>query len=117
MKSVLVVSHGSQSPKTKQEVHRLVENLERKSSISIFEYAFLELEDPNIPKGIDICVRKGATEVIILLNFLNSGRHVDKDIPDIVAEAKKKYPHIPIKITNPVGQEEGIADLFLKMIS
>ena len=117
MKSVLLVSHGSQSPKTKEEVIGLVRKLKKSSVISIFEYAFLELETPSIPKGIDICIQKGASEVIVLLNFLNSGRHVDKDIPNIIVQAQKKYPHIPIKVTNPVGQEEGIVDLFLKMIS
>ena len=117
MKAVLLISHGSQSPKTKQEVQALVKKLEEKSGIPIFEYAFLEIESPNIPEGIDRCVKKAASEIVVLLNFLNSGRHVDMDIPNIIDAARKKYPKIPIRISRPVGQAEGIADLFLKMIS
>ena len=116
MKAVLLISHGSHSPKTKQEVHAIVEKLKSESKIEIFEYAFLEIESPSIPEGIDRCIQKGADEVVILLNFLNSGKHVDEDIPRIVGEAKQKYPRVKINITRPVGQHEKILDLFLDMI-
>jgi len=117
MKSILIISHGSRSPKTKEEVHTLVERLKKKCDVDIFEYAFLELEKPSIPEGIDICVQKGATEVIVLLNFLNAGRHVDEDIPEIVAGAQAKHPDVKVSITTPVGQHAGIDELFLDLIN
>ena len=116
MKSILFVSHGSRFFETKEEVVRLVKQLKVKSKISVFEYAFLEIESPSIPQGIDLCAQKGATEIIILLNFLNSGRHVDQDIPRIVEESRRRYPQISFRITKPVGQNEGIVKLFLDMI-
>ncbi len=116
MKAVLLISHGSRSSATKREVSELVERLRRAKAGEIVEYAFLELESPSIPEGIDICVGKGATQVTVLLNFLNSGRHVDVDIPEIVAEAQKKHPAIPILITKPVGQHPDIEKLFLDLL-
>ena len=116
MKAVILVSHGSHSPKAKKEIEHLVKSLKEKSKISVFEFAFLEIERPTIPEGIALCVQKGAGEVIILLNFLNSGRHVDLDIPSIVEQAKTKYPTVRFRITKPVGQHEGIVKLFLDMI-
>ena len=117
MKSVLLISHGSRSPKTKKEVSKLVNTLRKKSEIMILEYAFLEIESPLIPQGIETCVKKGADEVIVLLNFLNPGRHVDVDIPRIIARAQKQYPKVKFHITKPVGQHEAIVNLFLEMIS
>ena len=117
MKSVLIVSHGSHNPKTKKEVEWLLYQLRQKSHIPIFEYAFLEIEHPLIPEGIEKCIAQGATEVVILLNFLNSGRHVEDDIPRIVAESKAKYPKVKFEITIPVGQHKEIADLFLDLIN
>ena len=116
MKAVLLISHGSHSSKTKQEVALMVEDLKIQSGIDIFEYAFLEIEQPDIPAGIDSCIQKGAREVLVLLNFLNSGRHVEKDIPVIVQGAKDKHPHIKISISQPVGQHQGIKNLFLDFI-
>ncbi len=116
MKAVLLISHGSRSAETKREVSELVERLRTKNAGDIVEFAFLELESPSIPEGIDMCISKGATKVVVLLNFLNSGRHVDVDIPAIVAEAQKKHPKISIAITMPVGQHPGIDGLFLDIL-
>ena len=116
MKAVLLISHGSHSRKTKEEVASLVAELKNDSGVAIFEYAFLEIESPSIPEGIDICVKKGAREIIVLLNFLNSGKHVDADIPRIVKEAGIKYPNICFHITSPVGQHPGIKDLFQDLL-
>ncbi len=116
MKSALIISHGSRSAKTKQEVQELVDDLRKRSGIPIFELAFLEIESPSIPEGIDICVSKGATELHVLLNFLNSGRHVNEDIPGIVRNAAYKHPHLKYSISMPIGQHPKIADLFLDLI-
>ena len=69
-----------------------------------------------IPEGIDACIQRGASEVIILLNFLNSGRHVNEDIPKIVEDAKARYSNVHFSITTPVGQHSQIAELFTDLI-
>ena len=116
MKAVLLISHGSRFSQTEQEVKEFVVQLKQPSDIPIVEYAFLEIVRPNIPEGIDICVEKGATKVIILLNFLNAGKHVDEDIPRIIDEARGKYPDVIFTITQPVGKHDQIVKLFLDMI-
>ena len=116
MNAVLLISHGSHSPKTKREVVRLIKRLKSLSRIEIFECAFLEIESPSISEGIGKCVKKGATDLIILLNFLNSGRHVDEDIPRIISKAKRKYPNIKFRITSPVGQHYRIDELFVDLL-
>ncbi|VAX34962.1 hypothetical protein MNBD_UNCLBAC01-703 [hydrothermal vent metagenome] len=117
MKSILIVSHGSYSPKLKDELKWLIHLLKQKSVIPIFHYAFLEIQEPTILNGIDQCIKDGATEVVVLLNFLNSGKHVDDDIPKIVYQAQLKHPAIKFQISRPVGQHKQIADLFINMIN
>ncbi|MBP9855064.1 MAG: CbiX/SirB N-terminal domain-containing protein [Candidatus Omnitrophica bacterium] len=115
-KAALVISHGSRSSKTKEEVIELVNQLKGKTDFSILEYAFLEIETPSIPEGIDLCVEKGATIIIVLLNFLNSGRHVDEDIPNIIQQSRQKHKNVSIKISRPVGQHPGILNLFTDLL-
>lgn len=117
MKAVLLVSHGSHSPETKKEIQALLKRLQSKSGIKIFKFAFLEIASPNIPQGIEECVKEGAKEILILLNFLNSGKHVDRDIPAIIQEAKKRHPSVSIKMTHPIGQHTKIDEVFLEMIN
>ncbi len=117
MKAVVVVSHGSRLSKTKDEVCELIKNLKVLVGISLIECGFLEIEKPSIPDAIDLCVEKQATEIIILLNFLNAGRHVDHDIPQILKSARKRFPHVKIHMTQPIGQHPAIVGLFAQMLS
>lgn len=116
MRAVLLISHGSRITKTKQEVMQLVEKIKILRKISFVEYAFLEIESPSIPEGIVECVKKGATEIIVLLNFLNAGRHVDSDIPRILNEARQQFPNVKILLTEPIGQHSGIPQLFSQIL-
>ena len=116
MRAVLFISHGSRLSQTEEEVRAFVNRLKKRSRVPIFEYAYLEIAHPSIPEGIDICVERGALEIIILLNFLNTGKHVEEDIPRIIGVAQKKYPDVVFHITDPVGQHAGITELFLDMI-
>lgn len=116
MKAVLFISHGSRFPKAEEEVRWFVEELKRRSNVPVFEYAFLDIMPPGVLEGIDVCVKKGATEVVILLNFLNTGRHVYEDIPYVVEDAREKYPGVTFRITKPIGQHDQMIDLFLDMI-
>lgn len=117
MKAVLLVSHGSRSPKTKEEIFALVNNLRQRLPEVIVEFAFLEIESPNIPEGIDRCVSQGATSVVVTLNFLNAGRHVDEDIPAIVRASQKKYPQVKFSISKPLGQYAQIPNIFIDLIN
>lgn len=117
MKAVVLVSHGSRSSKTKAEIQGIIDELRQRGRVDIWGYAFLGIGHPNILDGIKECVQKGATEIVVLLNFLNSGKHVDADVPRMVDEARRKYPQIRFHITKPVGHHKQIVNLFSDMIN
>lgn len=116
MKATLIISHGSRSPQTLAEIKALAAEIRARSGLGIVRYAFLELESPSIPEGIDECVTLGADEVVVVLNFLNAGRHVDADIPEILSRARQKHPGVKIVQSRPVGQHPGMIPLFLDLI-
>jgi sirohydrochlorin ferrochelatase len=117
MKAILLVSHGSRSPKTKEEITVLVNVLRQRFPSEIVEFAFLEIESPCIPEGIDRCISQGATEIVVTLNFLNAGRHVNEDIPSIVQASIKNHPQIKFTISKPIGQHAQIPNLFIDLIN
>jgi sirohydrochlorin ferrochelatase len=117
MKAVLLVSHGSRETKARAEIELLARDLKKKSGISLVEPAFLEIESPDIPEGIRKCVDKGAGEIIVLLNFLNSGKHACADIPGIVNQARRSHPGVHFRITGPLGRHDALVALFLKLIN
>jgi len=115
MKAILLVAHGSRRKQSNDEVLSLAEKLRNNcpQQYDIVNAAFLELAEVLIPDGIKQCVNDGATSIIVLPYFLNSGRHVVEDIPNIVSSAAAQYPDIDIKIAPHLGASNLMMDLLI----
>lgn len=115
MKALLLIAHGSRRRESNEEVKLLAAKLKQhcNDQYSIIHAAFLELADPLIPEGIKQCIDVGAESVIVLPYFLNSGRHVVEDIPQIVKDTMKKYPDTEIKIADHLGASELMMELLI----
>ena len=106
MRALLVVAHGSRRDASNDEVRQLTDELRAVAgdAYAQVECAFLELAQPSIPDGINCCIAEGATEVVILPYFLSAGRHVVKDIPDIVTASQARHPAVNLHIAPYLGQ-------------
>ena len=115
MKALLLVAHGSRRKQSNDEVVLLAERLKKNCSqqYNIIHAGFLELAETLIPDGIKKCADDGATSIIVLPYFLNSGRHVVEDIPNIVEETRPDYPDINIKVAQHLGASELMMDLLI----
>lgn len=115
MKALLLIAHGSRRKQSNDEVVVLAERLKHNGAeqYDIIHAGFLELAETLIPDGIKKCVDDGATSIIILPYFLNSGRHVVEDIPNIVDETKPHYPNIDIKIAEHLGASPLMMELLI----
>ena len=115
MKALLLIAHGSRRKQSNSEVVLLADKLKKICSeeYSIIHAGFLELADTLIPDGIKKCVNDGATSIIVIPYFLNSGRHVVEDIPNIVNATKTKYPEIKISIAQHLGASPLMMDLLI----
>jgi sirohydrochlorin ferrochelatase len=80
---------------------------------AIVHYGFLEIAETLIPDGVRACVDDGATDITVVPYFLNSGRHVVEDIPNIVNDCRELYPHITISIAPHIGASQSIVDLVI----
>lgn len=79
--------------------------------------AYLEITRPLIPEAIDRCVRKGAKEIVVLPYFLLTGRHVERDIPQIITGARKKYKgKATIKLAPYLGYHRKIVEVVRQRI-
>jgi len=119
MKALLLLAHGSRSKQSNTEVVNLANKLRNKCSeqYKIIQPAFLELSAPLIPEGIKMCVDDGATSILVLPYFLNSGRHVLEDIPNIINETEKLYPEVTIIIASHIGSSELMEEVLMNTIN
>lgn len=116
MQALLVIAHGSRRVASNQEILDLVDILATKTTDYItIQAAFLELATPSISEGVDLCVKKGATEVIVLPYFLLAGRHVSEDIENALTQKREEYPQLIITIKPHIGAANGMAEMLLNL--
>ena len=115
MKALLLIAHGSRRKQSNEEVVKLSDRLRQTCSeqYPIIHAGFLELAETLIPDGIKKCVDDGATSIIVLPYFLNSGRHVIEDIPNIVKDTRPHYPNVDIKIAPHLGDSPLMMELLI----
>jgi sirohydrochlorin ferrochelatase len=110
--AVLIVAHGSRNPAAEKEFLQIVEQLRQTLTYPILQYAWLEMSQPDIVTGLDLCKEQGAEKIVLMPYFLNLGNHVIKDIPAIVEAWQKSNPLIEVM----VARHLGISDLLLELV-
>lgn len=107
------MAHGSRLEAANDEVRFLADRLAALGSQAVGA-AFLELAEPSIPDAIEQAARQAPSEILILPYFLTQGRHVQVDIPAIVAAEAERFPQIPIKLLPYLGQSQDWTDRILQ---
>lgn len=115
MNALLVVAHGSRRQQSNDEVSAITDKLRASchDDYTIVHSGFLELATPSIPDGIEQCINDGAARITVLPYFLNSGRHVVDDVPEIVNTASKQHPDVEIVIAPHLGASPLMVDLLI----
>ena len=115
-RAILLVDHGSRRPEANRQLELLAHELRRRRPETIIEVAHLEIAEPSIERGLDACVRAGASEIAVHPFFLSPGRHTSEDIPRLVAAAAQRHPEVVVRITPPVGASANIVELILGQV-
>jgi sirohydrochlorin ferrochelatase len=114
MKGILVVDHGSVRAEANDMLRCMANLLQTMAGPDVIvSYAHMDLAQPDIRRGFTDCVEKGATDVTVFPYMLSPGRHSTTDIPRMVADAAKTFPHVIFNVTPAFGVHEKLAELIL----
>ena len=100
---LVLVDHGSRRVASNELHEQTVRVWREAAGYPIVEPAHMELAEPSIGAAFDACVAQGATTVVIQPYFLGPGRHWDRDIPELAAEAAGRHPGVRFLVTAPLG--------------
>jgi len=117
MHALLLIAHGSRREASNTEIRELAARLERISGdrFDCVMPAFLELAEPDIPTGVDLCVKAGATTVTAVPYFLSAGRHVASDIPAELEKAHRLHESVTIYQSDYLGKHDSVIELLLTL--
>jgi sirohydrochlorin ferrochelatase len=117
MKALLLVAHGSRSPESNNEIISLTRSLRAhiahaaEQKFEIVKCAFLELAEPDIDAGISSLVEQGVDNITLLPYFLARGKHVNRDIPEIIAAAQSRFPGVTVDLIPHIGEAANMCKL------
>jgi len=115
MKGILIVDHGSVRREANDMLVCMANLLQTMAGPEVVvRYAHMELAEPDIAAGFTECIRAGATDVTVFPYMLSPGRHSTTDIPRMVSNAAKAYPHVVFNVTPAFGVHEKLAELVLE---
>ena len=118
MNAIIFIAHGSKKEKSNNEFLELIENISKKdTTYSLKKAAFLEAALPNIPTCVDELIKKGATHIYLYPFFLNSGKHVLIDLPELLVTLKNENPKIEFTLLEHFGKSKRIEEIILDDIS
>ncbi|DBA73498.1 hypothetical protein WJX77_008403 [Trebouxia sp. C0004] len=109
--AVVVVDHGSRREASNRMLEQFVNLYRQTSGRQIVEGAHMEIAEPTIADAVRKCASAGATTIVVAPYFLSRGRHIQEDIPALVAAAQEQHPGVKCIVAEPIGLDPLMAQL------
>lgn len=113
---ILLVGRGTSDPDANADVYKLGRLLWEGRAGKGVEIAFASLTHPTIPAGIARCVALGARHIIVVPLFLFTGVLIQRIQTQVQTEAAR-YPDVTCTVTEHLGGDPLLADLFTDRVS
>jgi len=102
--ALLLIAHGSRQEEANADLYYMRDRLHERGRYAVVEVAFLELARPTIEEGAELCVRAGATRVVLMPYFLSAGVHVRRDLSTLCQTLGESYPQVLFHLAAPLGR-------------
>ena len=115
MKILIIAAHGSRKKESAREVGALAAKVAEKAGTAFDRvvHGFLQFSEPLLPGVIDDAVVGGACDIVVFPFFISAGSHILSDIPELVADAGRRYPDVKFTIARHLGAVDGVEELIL----
>ncbi|MEU6764229.1 sirohydrochlorin chelatase [Streptomyces sp. NPDC046853] len=110
---VLLVADGSTDPEANADVHRAARLLWEGRGYAGVETAFVSLAAPDVPSGLDRCVRLGAARIVVLPYFLFTGTLPERILQQTEGWAAA-HPGIEVHPADVIGPADELLDLVME---
>jgi sirohydrochlorin ferrochelatase len=101
MKGYIIFAHGSRIESANTAVRDLVQQF-CSTGGHLAEAAFLDLAEPSLARAVELLVHRGASEVVVIPYFLTLGLHLQRDLPQLVADVTAGFAGLTISVAPPL---------------
>jgi sirohydrochlorin ferrochelatase len=109
--ALLLIAHGSRRSEANADLEYIAAGIRQRGHYPIVQVSYLELAEPGIETGASLCVKKDATEVILLPYFLSPGMHVVEDLTSVREQLSQRFPMVHFALAEPLGRHPLLIDV------
>ncbi|HKB03960.1 MAG TPA: CbiX/SirB N-terminal domain-containing protein [Gemmataceae bacterium] len=109
--ALLLIAHGSRRPEANADLEHLAAVMRARGEFAVAQPSYLELCEPGIVAGGELCVAAGAGRVVLLPYFLSAGTHVTEDLTAARDELAKRHPAVEFVLAEPLGRHPLMAEV------
>ncbi len=110
---IVLFAHGSRVDEANRGVRELAQKIQEMGPYGYVRSAFLELAEPDLARAIAQAVEAGIRRLIVIPYFLMMGIHLRRDLPNLVAPEKQKYPDLEIEVGQSLESHPLMASIIL----
>ena len=112
--ALLLIAHGSRRPEANEDLIYVAREVEKRGLYFHVQVSYLELAEPSIERGGEVCVEQGANSVVMLPYFLSPGIHVIEDLTEARNELAAKYSDVEFRLAEPLGRHPKLIDVVME---
>ena len=113
---IVLFAHGSSVEEANTGVHEVAKQVQAQGPYDFVRAAFLELAHPDLGEAVEQAVEAGLRRVIVIPYFLTMGIHLRRDLPNLLAPQKRKYPDLTVDVGQPLEGHPSMASLILERV-
>lgn len=112
---LLMVGRGASDPESNGEFHKITRLVEERANFRLGLASYVGITTPLLEESLNLISRIRPKRVIVVPYFLFHGRLIEK-IHDEIKEFQTKYPWINVEVSEHVGADPRLVDLFISYV-
>lgn len=113
--SILLVGHGSRAEQGNIEINAFARQWRTQHPEWHIDVCFIEFADVLLDAGFDLAATK-AKKVIVVPLILNAAGHVKMEIPEHLAEARKRHPEVEFIYAAHIGANGAVLNILKRKL-
>ena len=110
-RGIVLFAHGARDARWAEPFERLAAKLRALSGAGTqVSLAYLELMTPDLACAVAAQVAAGCTSITVVPVLFGQGGHVRRDLPLAIGACRAAHPHVDIRGTVPVGEDDAVLD-------
>lgn len=114
---IVFCGHGSKDPRWRRPFDRLLALAQSRGAAGpkgTASVGFLQFIEPSLSTVLESLCESGERRIIVLPVFIAGGSHVERDIPEIVANVGARFPGVQITVLPCMGETDEILAVVLE---